>query len=59
MGLPWLSWLCLVLLAAVIALAMIDEAARIQLLLTLGLTAALLLVARATRSVARPGVPRE
>lgn len=58
-GFPWLSWLCLVLLAAVIALAMIDEAARIQLLLTLGLTAVLLLVARATRGVARPGVPRE
>lgn len=58
-GFPWLSWLCLVLLAAVIALAMIDEAARIQLLLTLGLTAVLLLFARATRGVARPGVPRE
>jgi len=43
----------------VIALAMIDPAARIQLLLTLGLTAVLLLVARATRSVARPGVERE
>lgn len=58
-GFPWLSWLCLVLLAAVIALAMIDPAARIQLLLTLGLTGVLLLVARATRSMARPGVVRE
>ncbi|MGV2903260.1 amino acid permease, partial [Microbacterium sp. AGC62] len=46
-GFPWLSWLCLVLLAAVIALAMIDPAARIQLLLTLALTGVLLLVARA------------
>ena len=58
-GFPWLSWLCLALLAAVVALTMIDEAARIQLLLTLGLTAVLLVVARATRGVARPGVVRE
>lgn len=58
-GFPWLSWLCLVLLAGVIALAMIDPAARIQLLLTLGLTAVLLLVARATRGIARPGAARE
>ncbi|WP_334151695.1 amino acid permease [Microbacterium sp.] len=58
-GFPWLSWLCLVLLAGVIALAMIDPAARIQLLLTLGLTAVLLLVARATRGIAQPGVVRE
>ena len=58
-GFPWLSWLCLALLAGVIALAMIDPAARIQLLLTLGLTAALLLVARATRGIAQPGAVRE
>jgi aromatic amino acid permease len=48
-GFPWLSWLCLVLLAGVIALAMSDDAARVQLLLTIGLTAALLIVARLTR----------
>lgn len=47
------------LLAAVIALAMIDPAARIQLLLTLGLTAVLLVVARLTRGVSRPGIVRE
>ncbi|MDQ0649053.1 L-asparagine transporter-like permease [Microbacterium natoriense] len=58
-GFPWLSWLCLVLLAGVIALTMIDPAARIQLLLTIGLTALLLIVARLTRAVARPGVVRE
>ncbi|KJL28865.1 amino acid permease [Microbacterium oxydans] len=58
-GFPWLSWLCLVLLGGVIALAMIDPAARVQLLLTLGLTAVLLLVARATRGIAQPGVVRE
>jgi AAT family amino acid transporter len=48
-GFPWLSWLCLALLAGVIALSMTDEAARAQLLLTIGLTAALLVVARLTR----------
>jgi aromatic amino acid permease len=58
-GFPWVSWLCLVLLAAVIALAMIDPAARIQLLLTLGLTAVLLVVARLTRGVSRPGIVKE
>jgi AAT family amino acid transporter len=58
-GFPWLSWLCLVLLAGVIALTMIDQAARIQLLLTIGLTAALLIIARLTRGVSRPGVVRE
>ncbi|HWS51710.1 MAG TPA: amino acid permease [Microbacterium sp.] len=58
-GFPWLSWLCLVLLVAVIALAMVDAAARTQLLLTLGLTAVLLVVARLTRAVSRPGVIRE
>ncbi|WP_309102382.1 amino acid permease [Microbacterium sp.] len=58
-GFPWLSWLCLVLLVAVIALAMIDPAARTQLLLTLALTAVLLVVARLTRGVSRPGVVRE
>ncbi|NKF33359.1 amino acid transporter, partial [Pseudomonas sp. BGM005] len=48
-GFPWLSWLCLALLAGVIALSMTDGAARAQLLLTIGLTAALLVVARLTR----------
>jgi len=58
-GFPWLSWLCLVLLAGVVALAMIDPAARTQLLLTIGLTIVLLIVARATRRLSRPGVVRE
>ncbi|AKV86127.1 amino acid transporter [Microbacterium sp. 1.5R] len=58
-GFPWLSWLCLALLAGVIALTMIDEAARVQLLLTIGLTAVLLVVARLTRGVSRPGVAGE
>ncbi|WP_341941637.1 amino acid permease [Microbacterium sp. LWH10-1.2] len=58
-GFPWLSWVCLVLLGVVIALAMIDGGARVQLLLTIGLTAVLLVVARLTRGVARPGVVRE
>lgn len=58
-GFPWLSWLCLALLAGVIALAMIDEAARTQLLLTVALTALLLLIARITRGMARPGAVRK
>ena len=58
-GFPLLSWLCLVLLGVVIALAMIDGGARVQLLLTIGLTVVLLVVARLTRGVARPGVVRE
>lgn len=58
-GFPWLSWLCLVLLAGVIALAMIDPGARTQLLLTLGLTIVLLVVARLTRGTARAGVAKE
>ncbi|WP_309128980.1 amino acid permease [Microbacterium sp.] len=58
-GFPWLSWLCLALLAGVIALAMTDATARTQLLLTLGLTAALLIGARLTRGVSRPGVLKE
>ncbi|MBT2486859.1 MULTISPECIES: amino acid permease [unclassified Microbacterium] len=49
-GFPWLSWLCLALLAGVIALAMLDPAARLQLVLTVALTGALLIVARATAS---------
>ncbi|MBO0981286.1 amino acid permease [Microbacterium sp. SD291] len=57
-GFPWLSWLCLALLAGVVALAMVDPAARIQLLLTLGLTGVLLLIARVTRGSARLGVVR-
>ncbi|WP_102193265.1 amino acid permease [Microbacterium aurantiacum] len=58
-GFPWLSWLCLALLAGVIALALTDPAARTQLLLTIGLTAVLLLVARLTRGVSRPDVVPE
>ena len=58
-GFPWLSWLCLVLLAGIVALAMIDPAARTQLLLTLGLTAALVLVSSLTAGISRPGVPRQ
>ncbi|MBO9624858.1 MAG: amino acid permease [Microbacterium sp.] len=58
-GFPWLSWLCLALLAGVVALAMIDPAARTQLLLTLALMAVLLVVARLTRGVSRPGVAKE
>ena len=55
-GFPWLSVVTLVLLAGVILLAMLDEAARIQLLLTIGLTIVLVIVARLTRGSARPGV---
>ena len=58
-GFPWLSWLCLALLAGVIALTMIDGAARVQLLLTIGLTVVLLIVARLTRNASRPGVTSE
>lgn len=53
-GFPWLSVVCLVLLAAVIILAMVDPAARLQLLLTLGLFAVLLVLARFLR---RPSAP--
>lgn len=56
---PWLSILVLVLLAGVVVLAMFNEAARTQLLLTAGLTVALLVVARLTRGLSRPGVVRE
>lgn len=56
---PWLSILTLVLLAGVVILAMFNEAARTQLLLTIGLTVALLVVARLTRGRSRPGVERE
>ena len=58
-GFPWLSWLALALLGTIIALAMMDPTARIQLLLTLALTAALLIVARLTRGRARRGVIRQ
>jgi AAT family amino acid transporter len=58
-GFPWLSWLALALLGSIIALAMIDPTARTQLLLTLGLTAALLVVARLTRGRSRHGVIRQ
>lgn len=58
-GFPWLSWLCLVLLAGVVLLAMVDPAARTQLLLTAGLTAVLVIGARLTRSSARQGVLRD
>jgi len=58
-GFPWLSWLCLALLIGVMALAMVDPAARTQLLLTLALTAALLIGARLTRGAARPRALKE
>ena len=56
---PWLSILVLVLLAGVVVLAMFNEAARTQLLLTAGLTVALLVAARLTRGRSRPGVMRD
>lgn len=56
---PWLSILTLVLLAGVVILAMFNEAARTQLLLTAGLTVALLVVARLTRGLSRPGLARD
>lgn len=58
-GFPWLSIVTLVLLAAVIALTMFDAGARAQLLLTIGLTTVLLIVARLTRGLARPGVLKD
>ncbi|MBS1675695.1 MAG: amino acid permease [Actinobacteria bacterium] len=58
-GFPWLSILTLVLLAAVVVLTMFDAGARTQLLLTLGLTVLLLVVARLTRGLARPGVLKD
>ncbi len=42
-GFPWLSWLCLALIAGVIVLAASDQGARVQLLLTAALTAVLYL----------------
>ncbi|WP_336646810.1 amino acid permease [Microbacterium sp. USHLN186] len=45
-GFPWLSVLCLLLLAGIMTLAMSDPTARTQLLLTFGLTALLLIAAR-------------
>lgn len=45
-GFPWLSWLCVALIAGVVVLAAFDAAARTQLLLTAGLTLALWVVAR-------------
>lgn len=48
-GFPWLSWLCVALIAGVVVLAAFDAAARTQLLLTAGLTLALWVVARLTR----------
>jgi aromatic amino acid permease len=48
-GFPWLSWLCVVLIAGVVVLAAFDPGARLQLLLTAGLTLVLLIVARLTR----------
>ncbi|MDQ4213903.1 amino acid permease [Microbacterium capsulatum] len=56
---PGLSILTLVLLGAVIVLAMLDEAARTQLLLTIGLTAVLVIGARLTRGLSRPGVLKD
>ncbi|KHK98525.1 amino acid transporter [Microbacterium mangrovi] len=58
-GFPWLSIVTLVLLGGIILLAMLDEAARIQLLLTMALTVALVVIARLTRGSSRPGVVRE
>ena len=55
---PWLSIFTLVLLAGVVILAMFNEAARTQLLLTGGLTVALLVIARLTRGLSRAGVIR-
>ncbi|MFC9984894.1 amino acid permease [Microbacterium keratanolyticum] len=52
-GFPWLSWLCLVLLAGMFVLSFTNSVAGTQLLLTLGLTAVLLLIARLTRGTAR------
>jgi len=45
--------------AAVIVLTMFDPDARTQLLLTIGLTVVLLLVARLTRGLSRPGVLKD
>jgi L-asparagine transporter-like permease len=45
-GFPWLSWLCVALIAGVVVLAAFDAAARTQLLLTAGLTLALWVVPR-------------
>lgn len=48
-GFPALTIACLVLLAAVVALAMTDDAVRLQLILTVSLTLVLVLLARVTR----------
>lgn len=48
-GFPWLSWLCVALIAGIVVLAAFDPGARLQLMLTAGLTLALLPVARLTR----------
>jgi AAT family amino acid transporter len=45
-GFPWLSWLTLAMLASTVVLVMFDPAARIQLLATFGLTAAIALVSK-------------
>ena len=58
-GFPWLSIVTLVLLAAVIVLTMFDAGARVQLLLTIGLTVVLLVVARLTRGLSRPGMLKD
>ena len=58
-GFPWLSIVTLVLLGAIIVLTMFDAGARTQLLLTIGLTAVLLIVARLTRGISRPGVLKD
>ncbi|WP_353114575.1 amino acid permease [Microbacterium sp.] len=56
---PWLTIVALLLLLAVTVLAMFNEAARTQLLLTIGLTVVLVLVAGLTREISRPGVIKE
>ncbi|MCE4026472.1 amino acid permease [Microbacterium sp. Au-Mic1] len=58
-GFPWLSVLTLVLLGAIILLTMLNEGARTQLLLTIGLTVVLVVLARLTRGLSRPGVLKD
>ena len=58
-GFPWLSVLTLVLLGAIILLTMLNEGARTQLLLTIGLILVLVVLARLTRGLSRPGVLKD
>ena len=43
---PWLSWFALALLAGIVLLGLLDDAVRVQLLLTAGLVALIALLAR-------------